>query len=151
MVRSSPMMSLYLYWPLLTICCGYALLRGRRNERWTATICIVASVISVLLREPVYERYVGLEWGDLLIDVGVLGAFVAIALQSDRFWPLWVAGLQFTTSFSHFLRALDAGLIPQAYAAAERFWSYPILLILLLGAWRQHRRMRHYPDQEIAA
>jgi hypothetical protein len=137
------MMSLFLYWPLLTVCCGYALLRGRKYERWTAAICVAASVISVLLREPLYERYVGLESGDLLIDLGVLGAFVVIALQSDRFWPLWVAGLQLTTSFSHFLRALDANLIPQAYAAAERFWSYPILLILLFGAWRGHRRMRN--------
>lgn len=28
---------------------------------------------------------------------------------------------------------------PIAYAAAERFWSYPTLVIIALGAWRQHR------------
>ena len=27
-------------------------------------------------------------------------------------------------------------------AAAERFWNYPILLILLIGAWRQDQRSR---------
>jgi hypothetical protein len=30
--------------------------------------------------------------------------------------------------------------MPLAYAAAERFWSYPTLIILFIGAWRQHRR-----------
>jgi hypothetical protein len=27
-----------------------------------------------------------------------------------------------------------------AYAAAERFWSYPTLVIIAVGAWRQHQR-----------
>jgi hypothetical protein len=103
----------------------------------------------VLLRAPLHERYMGVEAGDLLVDLLVLSAFVAIALQSDRFWPLWVAGLQLTTSFSHFLRAIDANLIPQAYAAAERFWSYPILIILLVGAWRSHRRLIVQPERQV--
>jgi hypothetical protein len=42
---------------------------------------------------------------------------------------------------SHMLKAVDAGLVPQAYAAAEKFWSYPILLILAIGTWRGHRRL----------
>jgi len=27
-----------------------------------------------------------------------------------------------------------------AYAAAERFWSHPTLIIIAVGTWRQHRR-----------
>jgi hypothetical protein len=135
-------MSPQLYWPLLTITCGYALFRGRKYERMTALICIVASVVSVLLRAPLHERYMGIEAGDLFVDLAVLAAFIAIALHSDRFWPLWVAGLQLTTSMAHFLRAIDPRLIPQAYAAAERFWSYPILIIVFVGAWRSHQRCR---------
>ena len=26
-------------------------------------------------------------------------------------------------------------------AAALRFWGYPILIILVVGTWRQHRRL----------
>ncbi|HEX6661670.1 MAG TPA: hypothetical protein VF067_07365 [Sphingomicrobium sp.] len=144
-------MSPTLYWTLLAISCGYALVCGRKYERLAAIICVLASIVSVLLRAPLHERYLGVEAGDLLVDLAVLGAFVAIALQSDRFWPLWVAGLQLTTSFSHFLRAIDPNLIPQAYAAAERFWSYPILVILLIGAWRSHRRATAQRDQEALA
>ena len=36
----------------------------------------------------------------------------------------------------------------QAYAAATKFWSYPILIILVIGTWRTHRRSQ--PQQEAA-
>ena len=133
-------MSPTLYWTLLAVSCGYALLRGRKYERLTAIICIVASIVSVLLRAPLHERYLGVEAGDLLVDLLVLSAFVAIALQSDRFWPLWVAGLQLTTSMGHMVKAVHSDLLPLAYAAALRFWAYPILIILLVGTWRSRQR-----------
>ena len=130
----------YFFWALLLVTCSYALWRGRKYEQWSAMVCIAASVGSVLFRASVRDSYLGIENSDLIIDSLVLFAFVAIALRSDRFWPLWVAGLQLTISMSHLLKALQPSLIPLAYAAAERFWSYPTLLIIALGAWRQHRR-----------
>jgi hypothetical protein len=133
-------MNKYIFWALLLATCGYALWRGRKYEQLAALICITASVTSVLARAPLHQRYAGLEVGDLVIDTAVLLAFVVIALRSDRFWPLWVAGLQLTISMSHLFKAIDADLVPIAYAAAERFWSYPTLLIIAVGAWRQNRR-----------
>jgi hypothetical protein len=130
----------YIFWLLLILTCGYALWRGRKYEQLAAIICIAASVISVFARAPLHQRYAGIEIGDLIVDSVVLVSFVAIALRSDRFWPLWIAGLQLTISMSHLFKAIDAGLIPIAYAAAERFWSYPTLIIIAIGAWRQHRR-----------
>jgi hypothetical protein len=136
-----------IFWGILLVTCGYALWRGRKYEQLAALICIVASVTSVLAHAPLRQRYAGIEIGDLIIDTSVLLAFVGIALRSDRFWPLWVAGLQLTISLSHLFRAIDAALIPTVYAAAERFWSYPTLVIIALGAWRQHRR--HSPSPEL--
>lgn len=129
-----------IFWAILLVTCSYALWRGRRYEQAAALIFIAASVISVLARAPLQERYLGLESSDLLIDAIVLVALVVIALRSDRFWPLWVAGLQLTISMSHVFKAIEPDLLPLAYAAAERFWSYPTLIILFIGAWRQHRR-----------
>jgi hypothetical protein len=51
-----------------------------------------------------------------------------------------VAGLQLTISMSHLFKAIDLSLMPRAYAAAERFWSYPILAIVFIAAWRSHNR-----------
>ena len=129
-----------IFWGILLVTCGYALWRGRRYEQLAAIICIIASVVSVIAREPLHQRYAGVEVSDLIIDTAVLLSFVAIALRSDRFWPLWVAGLQLTISLSHLFKAIDVSLVPTVYAAAERFWSYPTLIIIAIGAWRQHRR-----------
>ena len=133
-------MSPILYWLLLTLSCGYAFYRGGRYERAVAVICIVGTVATITVNSPLNRLYTNVEAGALLVDAAVLLAFVAVALQSDRFWPLWVAGLQLTASFAHFLKAVEPALIPQAYGAAVRFWSYPILLILAVGTWRAHRR-----------
>ncbi len=129
-----------LFWLLLVVSCGYALWRGRRYERIAALVFIAATVLSIVMHSPLQGRYYGLEISDTVIDAGVLFAVVAIALVSDRFWPLWAAGLQLVDSMSHVMKVIDADLIPSVYGAAERFWSYPILLILLIGAWRQHQR-----------
>ena len=78
----------------------------------------------------------------MLVDLAVLGGFVMVALRSKRFWPLWVAGLQLTTSVGHLLKGIDQELLPRAYGAALQFWSYPILVILAAGTYRRHQRLR---------
>jgi hypothetical protein len=40
------------------------------------------------------------------------------------------------------MKAIDETLLPIAYGAAIALWSYPILIILAIGTWRGHRRMR---------
>jgi hypothetical protein len=135
-------MNFILYWSMLVVICGFALSRGRRYERVAAAICLGGSILTLLVHALVGVDYVTVANGDMAVDFAVLAGFVAIALQSDRFWPLWIAGFQLTSSIAHLMKAVDETLIPQAYAAAERFWSYPILLFLALGTWRQYRRMQ---------
>jgi hypothetical protein len=137
----------YIFWALLIVTCGYALWRGRKFEQLSALVCIFASIVSVAARAWSQDHF-GVQGSDMAIDTLVLIAFVAIALRSDRFWPLWAAGLQLTISMSHLFKAIQPDLMPLAYAAAERFWSYPTLVIIAVGAWRQHRRMR--TDEQVA-
>jgi len=128
------------FWTFLALTCGYALWRGGGEARLTALVCISASVVSTLVLSPLADRYAGLEGGEMLVDGVVLAAFTMVALRSDRFWPLWIAGLQLTSGIGHLFKAADLDLLPHAYAAATKVWSYPILLILAIGAWRNHRR-----------
>lgn len=137
-----------LYLALLIVTCGYAFARGRGDERTSGAVCIAASILTPILLSPLTARYTHIESGVLLIDGAVLAAFTLVALRSDRFWPLWLAGLQLTTTLAHLLKAIEFELVPYAYAAAGRFWGYPILLVLAVGTWRGHqRRMR---EQEAA-
>lgn len=130
------------YYALLLLISGYAFIYGRRDERMVASICIVASLATSLVVSPLHARYAGMETGVMLVDLLALAGFTWVALKSDRFWPLWISGLQLTTSMSHFLKAINLDLLPHAYAAAARFWVYPILFILVVGTWRGHQRFK---------
>jgi len=91
---------------------------------------------------PLRLRYSGVEEGLLFVDLAVLAGFITVALRSKRFWPLWVAGLQLTTSLGHILKGIDQDLVPYAYGAALQFWSYPILIVLAIGTFRTQQRLR---------
>lgn len=132
-------MNILIYFALLALVSAYALTRGGREEKFAAAVCILASVGSRAI-----FRAAGVSYGDLqpaiaLIDLAVLAAFVAIALRTSRFWPLWVAGLQLTTVTGHMFKLVDPTLVPIAYGASLASWSYPILLILAIGTWRASR------------
>lgn len=128
------------YHAILMLICGYALWVGRSDERWVAATALIATFGTRILISPIEARYNNVELGVLLVDLAALAAFTFIALRSERFWPLWVSGFQLTTSVAHLLKAFDTDLFPIAYAAAGRFWSYPILIVLAIGTWRGHRR-----------
>ncbi len=122
--------------------CLYALWRGGRDERLVASLCLIGTLATMLAVSPLSVRYRGVEGGMALVDLGVLAGFVTVALTSQRFWPLWVAGFQLTTAFGHGLKAIDSDLLPQAYGAALTVWAYPILIVLAVGTWRRRRRLR---------
>ena len=134
------MLGPFIFIPLLLAICLYAWWRGGADERIVALTCLAGTVATLLVVSPLRQRYASLEEGLLLVDLAVLAGFITVALRSKRFWPLWVAGLQLTTSIGHVLKGVDQDLLPKAYGAALQFWSYPILIILLVGTYRQHRR-----------
>ena len=130
-----------IFGPLLLAVCIYALWRGGTDERIVAATCLAGTAATLIAISPLHKRYSGVEEGLMLVDVAILLAFIAVALRSKRFWPLWIAGLQLTTSIGHLLKGIDQELLPRAYGAALQFWSYPILLILAVGTYRNHRRV----------
>jgi len=133
---------LLIYHALMYGICGYALSRGRADARMVAAIFLVGNFATSGLRTQFGGGYSSLEAGVLAVDVLAFLAFTYVALISDRFWPMWVSGLQLTTSLGHVLKVIDPHLLPLAYAAALRFWSYPILVILGVGVWRSQQRAR---------
>lgn len=130
-----------IFGPILLAVCLYAWLKGGGDERVVAATCLGGTLATMLVISPLTHRYSGVEEGLMLVDLGVLAGFVTVALRSKRFWPLWVAGLQLTTSLGHILKGIDPDLLPRAYGAALQFWSYPILLILAVGTFRTQRRL----------
>ena len=143
------MVRLILYYLLLFGACGYALWRGKIDARIVAVTFFIGNFATIALRSNHAGGYSALETGIFLVAVVCFIAFTYAALISDRFWPLWVSGLQLNTGFGHIFRMIDSSLLPLAYAAALRFWGYPILFILVAGVWRSQRR--HASGREPAA
>jgi len=143
------MLSPIIYWLLLAGIAAYAFIRGRLDERLVALTCIVATLITWLFNSPLSERFGQVENGVLVADLLALAGFTLVALRSDRFWPMWVAGLQLTTTMAHLFKAIDVNLMPSAYALAARFWVYPIFIIIVVGTWRGHRRRMSESSREV--
>lgn len=145
------MLSPLQYWIVLLAVSAYAFACGRREERAAAMVCIAATIGSVLLNSPLADRFSNVELGILAVDVLALAAFTAIALRTDRYWPLWVAAFQLTTLLAHLLKGLQLDLMPQAYAAAARFWVYPIFVTIVVGTWRARHPPRYRREGPLAA
>ena len=131
----------------LALVAVYALLRGTRDERMVGVICVAGALATHLVISPLANRFASVEVPVMLVDLAVFGGFLAVALRSERFWPLWVAGLQLTTMMGHMLKAIDIDLLPRAYGAAMTFWAYPIVLVLAIGTWRVER-YRELPPRD---
>jgi len=125
---------------LLALVVLYALTRGSRDERQVALICLIGAVLTTLVLSPLAQRFESVETPVFAVDIAVFAGFLLVALRSERFWPLWVAGLQLTTLMGHALKGIDTSLLPRAYAASLNFWAYPIVLVLAIGTWRHQRR-----------
>jgi len=136
------MVRLIFFYALMSGACGYALVRGRTDAKIVSAVFLVGTFATIALRTRTAGGYSSVESGIFLVDIACLAAFTYAALISDRFWPLWVSGFQLTTIFGHIFKAIDSELLPLAYAAALRFWGYPILIILAVGVWRQQKRLR---------
>lgn len=136
-----------LYWAILLSVVVYAFRRGAVDERVAALTCFIGSLATVVLSRGVVHRYNDVEIAVLVVDGAAFFVFTVIALKSSRFWPLWVAGFQLSSMLAHFLRAVGADMMPQVYAAAERFWIYPIFLAIAVGIWRAQKYDRNIAHQ----
>ncbi len=139
-------MAPWLFRILLLAVALYALFRGGRDERMVALVCVAGTIATMIVISPLVDRFEQMELGVLLVDVAVFAGFMAVALRSERFWPLWVAGLQLTTMLGHSLKGIDTNIFHVAYGAALNFWAYPIVLILAVGTWRSHSRRLDQTD-----
>jgi hypothetical protein len=133
---------------LLALVALYAFMRGSRDERQVGFVCVAGALITHFVWSPLNQRFANVETGVMVVDLAVFAGFLWVALRSERFWPLWVAGLQLTTILGHIMKAVDTELFGRAYGAALMIWSYPIVLILAIGTWRRDKRQ---PRNEVEA
>jgi hypothetical protein len=117
---------------LLTTC-WFAVVFGGNSERCGAAIIFLGAILSLPAATLFGSRWESPEYGVLAVDVLALIALLALALRSNRFWPLWVTSFQAIAVVTHLATMADHLILPRAYAIAQPFWGYPMLLALALG------------------
>jgi len=135
-------MRVLLYVTLLLACFAYALVRGGWPERLGVLILMVGSALTFAALPPLQQRYASVEMGIMLIDVAVLFAFLALALSTDRYWPLWTTALQLLVVFAHLARWADPHMFRLGYGIIMAGWSYLQLLVMALGIRAHDRTVR---------
>lgn len=83
--------------------------------------------------------YVGLD------AIALLG-FVLIALNANRNYPLWIAGLQLVAVGAHMVRGFADAVSPLAYAILAVGPSYGQLVLMIIGLLRHRWRLRRYGE-----
>lgn len=121
---------------------GYACWRGGAPERLTGLALLIAAIATTVLPPTVPDWYAGVEVQILVVDLALLGALLVITLFADRYWTVWVTALHALGTGSHVARALSSDVVGLAYAMLTAAWSYPILLLLVIGTFRHSRRLQ---------
>jgi hypothetical protein len=98
-----------------------AIWRGRQDEKLAAAICVIGTVLTVLVGDALPVRFKTFDQLAFLIDLAVFLSFLAIALRSERYWPLWVAGLQLSAMTVHPMMIISPDLPGKVFGAALAF------------------------------
>lgn len=139
MVEQTWMTRLIVFLTLWLGSCLYALWRGGAPERIGALIFLLAAICSAALQSQ-SQHFQAVEAGVLLVDCLVLLGFASLSIASERFWPLWMSGMQAVQVLSHAAIALNPHVLPWGYWKALTLWSYPMLGLLVVATWRHARR-----------
>jgi len=125
--------------------CIYAIARGGAPERLTAYGFLLAFVLTNMVQKGPGDAYHSVERMIALVDAGLLGAVLFVALVSCRFWGMAMACLMIVDVLGHFAKLLLAQeLFSPVYYALVALVSYPMIALLAIGTWRHRRRLRRY-------
>lgn len=121
----------------------YALRRGGTDERIAAVGMFANAYLTLLVVKPLATRFTHIELPIMLVDFGLLVLLLWLALRSNRFWPLWLAAMQFLATFAHFAPYVPH-IIPWGYGSAVALWMYPMLIVVTVASHGAHEeRKRH--------
>ncbi len=129
------------------VVCLAAFIWGRGPERviaavWFIFFKIVAGVyVGFLVASP---KVTVVDPVLAAIDLGALVVFIAIAVNANRNYPLWIAGLQVLAMTAHVARGLTETISPIAYVTMVIAPGWIQLFILGAGVIRHRRREKQF-------
>lgn len=119
---------------------GYAVLRGGAPERIVAVVLVLAA--GATAATPVdASSYFSVFYTVLWIDLALFMVLIVVALFADRYWPIWLAALQFLAIAAHGAKGYDQAIVAKAYWLITNKLGYLIVVLLLIGTLRHRMRL----------
>lgn len=123
----------------LVLCTLYAGINGGRTGKAGAAIFIVATILSAAAA-TMNPSWATTSYGLFAVDGGCLLALIILALNSNRYWPIWAMGFQTVAVAKHMATLWIPDFVPKSYQALLSFWAIPILWVMVMGT----RKDRQY-------
>ena len=133
-------LSEYIGMSIMVIAGLFALTKGGRPERIGAGTMLIAWFLSILAQNMV--GYEAMQWPVFIIDIIVLGIFVALVWKSPRSWPVWASALQLLAVASHVMVFMKMQPTISAFYTVVNMTGYGIMLAITIGAvlaWQERR------------
>lgn len=130
----------YVFFVLLSVTCLFAFWRGGGPERAVAVLFSIAWLASLATSAPFPERYHGVAYHTLAIDVLLLICLLAVSRRANRAWPVVATSLQALIVLAHLARMLSAHEIAFVYMVMTTIWPFLQLFIVIAGTafhWRR--------------
>lgn len=109
----------------------YVARRGGRDERLLISVFFTASIATSYLLTGV--NWLPMKTGAIAIGVFVTISFGAVAMVSDRWWPLWATSFQIISTLSFLASDVDRLTRPIAAYFGTVGWDYLTLLAIVIG------------------
>lgn len=127
------------YWLLAASTLFYTTVYGGRDGQWLAT-AYLSGIILTKFAHAADRNWDHFHPIAFTIDVALFAALVLISLKSQRYWPLWIAGLQLAAVSSHLGALLVPVFAERVYFVLQSLWSLPQLIILVFGVSLDRKR-----------
>jgi hypothetical protein len=96
----------------------------------------VAWLATLLVHNP--DR-LATQWAVFGVDVALFVALTWVALLSDRYWPIFMAGFHLLDVLTHVGRIVDRAMPRWSYHTAAQIWGYLMIIALAIGTWNAWR------------
>lgn len=122
----------------------YAFSRGGGPERLAAMLLLLARLATLVMPFDYQTTFRTINWGNFLVDLGLLVALMTLATRANRFWPMWMAAIQLLTIGMHAVRVYDMQIVAIVYSRLSGQLAYPMLAMLAIGVWRHRQRLQAF-------
>jgi len=119
------------FWLLMIMTCVFALCFGGRDGRLVVMISITAALLSIPAQ--LAGSWHATQYWLMVVDFGAFIALLWLMLQSDRYWPIWVAACQLMTVLTHVVTLLRPDFSDMIYAGLSTVWVIPLMLFTVIG------------------